>query len=78
MIHAEIADRERRVADIGWPQSTGPGSIGEFASLASDFCDLQVIWIANDGCYDAVLDSHGDADIDLAVVLNRLARPTGV
>src|SRR5579859_5330279 len=78
LIHAEIADGESGVGDVGGTKLAGAGSVGDFAALLRDLGEAGGLGIRNYGGDYAIIHSDSDAHVHVIVKMNTLGAPAGV
>jgi len=78
LIHAEVADRECGIGDVGGVQLASASALGNIATLDGDLGQARSVSIWDDGGNDSVIYCNRYAHVDVIVEANALARPTGV
>ena len=76
--HAEIADGECGAGNVFGAEAIGAGAVGEVAALNGDFAEAEFRGVADYGGNDAIVDGHGDGDIDFGVQADGGAGPGAV
>ncbi len=78
VVHAEIADGECGAGDVFRAQAVGAGALGQVAALHGNFADAEFRGVADHGGDHAVVDGHGDRDVDFGIEADVAAGPGGV
>ena len=78
LIHAEIADGERGVGNVGGPQLPYPRALGDIAPLHCDLCQARGMRVVNHCGNHSVINRDGDSHVHVIVQENSTGSPTRI
>ncbi len=76
LIHAEIADGERGIGDVGGPQLPCPRALGDVAPLDRDFRQTRGMRVVNYRGNHSIIDRDRDPHVHVIVQANSFGSPT--